>query len=415
MKFWTKDSSDNFVEIPSSEISCAEVAKKPFEELSSNERADKACDGSTDNKLLARFMDNGASNSKWTEVEFTLSSPKTVYKYAICTGNYGPERRPKEWSLTAKIDASSEQTQLGDWFLLDNQLDGALPTSFKTCKEFSATYEREVYRLHITGTRNAASDTAVQIGEIDWYANGVASQKLFPDWIFSGNDQQGLGSQNLEAAFQLKASASSQKWYSQRGSSDETIDLMFFFARNTVINKYRVFVANDVSDRDPTNWKVYHLKDDLAWYLIDTVTDMTDPGRFNSVDDLVVDREPMCACMKNYGFSLQQGGRLLFAPQLSAITRLFYRSQPIKSAYIPQSSLKLSENVSCEWTALEFGYVILSKTTPQPLGPRDRHTVCWTWTSLSRRDRPFWTLACERKVLRERPFCKICLFSCALC
>ena len=183
VKFWTKDSSGNFEEISQSDISCAWIAKKPVAEWSNFERAEKACDGNLDTKMLAHFSNNGGSNpkrSRWNEVEFTLSSSKTVYKYAICTGNDAAERRPKEWALSAKIDLSSDQAQLGDWFLLDSQLDGALPTSFKTCKEFSVTYEKEAYRLHILETRNAAADLNVQIGEIDWFANGVANAKNVP-------------------------------------------------------------------------------------------------------------------------------------------------------------------------------------------------------------------------------------------
>ena len=39
--------------------------------------------------------------------------------------------------------------------------------------------------------------------------------------------------------------------------------------------------------------------------------------------------------------------RLFTPPQLRALTRLFYPSPPMKSTYVPRSSLKLSENVSC--------------------------------------------------------------------
>ena len=51
-----------------------------------------------------------------------------------------------------------------------------------------------------------------------------------------------------------------------------------------------------------------------------------------------------------YWYTKHPGAHSLFTPQLSLNSSVLSRSPPMKSACSPHSSLKLSENVLCEWT-----------------------------------------------------------------
>lgn len=284
-RLYTKDSElipiqNNCAQNPLKEIGTFSVA---------DEIASKTCDGDTNTKVAAFFQDSSQdSRSKWIEIDYNVSSvnAKTVYQYEICTANDEasyPNRRPKAWYLTAKIDDSKSSTDLGDWFLLDHQTDGTLDAGSSRCKKFTTViYAREVYRLRTTAVQ------PIQIGRFVWKENQIDVTDFE---VYCGNDRQDAGYANLHGAHNLKES-SNIIWSSNTVDND----LMLFFPRNTLLGTYTIEAAVNVAD-----WKIYHLQDDLTWYEIHSVTGDTSTS---SSRTFTVDRGPRCACLKGIGFFL---------------------------------------------------------------------------------------------------------------
>mmetsp|Transcript_2973 Transcript_2973/g.7221 ORF Transcript_2973/g.7221 Transcript_2973/m.7221 type:complete len:378 (-) Transcript_2973:206-1339(-) len=304
--------------IPHSQVSCGKHDRKPF---STPVSFDSISDGDYSTKTVGEFEAGNAPNEGYIELECSFTTAYTVLKYKICTATDRPERDPASWTLNAKLseyETSSDRYNIGDWFLLDKQDDINLPTTagVGTCSNmFATSYDKEVYRFEWGKSRNHIY--WAQMSEIDWYPAGGGAETV-PYFVYGGNDKNHDQYQYAERADNLRLGSLDLKW--GVGSSttiliSDGIDLIFTFPQNTVIRSYKIFTANDDPDRDPLEWKVYVLQDDLTWYTVDTeaLVNPWDPNRkadygngFAPGSFTMISPPPLpngCSCLSRYGFN----------------------------------------------------------------------------------------------------------------
>ena len=130
------------------------VTDKVTEVRASGEYADA---GETKENLV-----DGEDTTKWLAfdrtpwLEFDLSEPVDVVRYALTSANDAPERDPADWTLKGSADGS-------DWTTLDTREDEVFDKRHQT-REFSVEGAAAYRHLRLEITRNKGAD-ATQLAE----------------------------------------------------------------------------------------------------------------------------------------------------------------------------------------------------------------------------------------------------------
>ncbi|KAL9225488.1 hypothetical protein vseg_001405 [Gypsophila vaccaria] len=111
---------------------------------------------------------NGAKGS-WIAYKLKEGQMCELLAYELMSANDAPERDPMDWTLEASTDGGST------WKILDRQTSQKFDSRFqrKLYKIESCSRQSNAFRFSFLAVRDAASNSRLQIGSIDLYANNV--------------------------------------------------------------------------------------------------------------------------------------------------------------------------------------------------------------------------------------------------
>ena len=217
-----------------------------------------------------------------------LNIPETIQKkeltaYSITTGNDYADRTPDDWVLYGSDDNKN-------WTVLDT-IEGAglskLSTMYTIPLEESVPANR-FYRLEITDSIGKIQ--AMQFSEFTLWdtLTGEEYAKLPAAKNITVTPRGGLHSNDYESAAKLqdgrtdkylgyfnadkKADAATQL------SADKPLSITFEMDDTYLLEAYSFTTANDLPDRDASDWQLYGSNNGTDWTLLDEVFDfvMTD-------------------------------------------------------------------------------------------------------------------------------------------
>ncbi|MEU5104966.1 GH92 family glycosyl hydrolase [Streptomyces sp. NPDC021354] len=204
---------------------------------------------------------DGESSTKWLVfektawLEFDLSDPVKVVRYALTSANDAPGRDPADWTLKGSADGS-------DWKTLDTRENQSFASRFQT-REF--TFDNETayrhYRLEIS--RNAGDDI-VQLAEVQFATADTTPPA--PADMRTQADRGPAGSPTAKANAGFTGTrallyAGTHKPDGRAYSYNKIFDVNTAVTRDTLLS-YRIFPSMPETDLD---YPATHVSVDLAF------------------------------------------------------------------------------------------------------------------------------------------------------
>ncbi|MEU0840903.1 GH92 family glycosyl hydrolase [Streptomyces sp. NPDC005962] len=229
------------------------VTDKVTEVRASGEYADS---GETKENLV-----DGEDTTKWLTfertpwLEFDLSEPVDVIRYALTSANDAPERDPADWTLKGSADGS-------DWTTLDTRKDQVFEKRHQT-REFSVEGAAAYRHLRLEITRNKGAD-ATQLAETQ-FANGdttppaPADMRSLVDRGPSGSPTA-KGNAGFTGTHALRY-AGTHKPDGRAYSYNKVFDVNTAVTRDTLLS-YRIFPSMAETD---LSYPATHVSVDLAF------------------------------------------------------------------------------------------------------------------------------------------------------
>ncbi|MET7937154.1 GH92 family glycosyl hydrolase [Streptomyces sp. NPDC005322] len=217
------------------------------ENASAGEIKENLVDGEVTSKWLA--FDKAA----W--LEFDLSEPVEVVRYALTSANDAPGRDPKDWTLKGSADGS-------DWTTLDSRQGEAFASRRQT-REFSFDKATAYRHLRLEITRNAGDDL-VQLAEVQ-FAGGDTTPPA-PSEMRSQIDRGPTGSPTAKANAGFTGTralryAGTHEPDGRAYSYNKIFDVDTAVTRDTLLS-YRIFPSMPETD---LHYPATHVSVDLAF------------------------------------------------------------------------------------------------------------------------------------------------------
>lgn len=269
-----------------------EVAEKllDMEIASENDTKVKTCMVSTDGNFFEKFdsvtFDFQGNQQYEKNLDGTnLNIPETIYKrmltaYSITTANDAINRTPDSWVLYGSNDNKN-------WTVIDT-IEGAALSKLNTM--FTIPLEEAVetsafYRLEITDS--IANDKAMQLSEFTlWDAASTEEIAKLPTAKSITVAERGeLNSTHYESVAKLQDGKSDKYlgYFDTAKSKDEAVQLsednplsiVFEMDDAYLLEAYSFTTANDRSERDASDWRIYGSDNGESWTLLGEVADFT--------------------------------------------------------------------------------------------------------------------------------------------
>ncbi len=110
-------------------------------------------------------------------LQFSFFQPRRILKYNIMTANGSEDRDPKAWYLLATNDATvaaSTTTDVNDWVIVDNIVDGDLPSGRNSTKSFEcvnppAEGTTYLYYRYLFTDSKSSGTAGISVAEIEMF------------------------------------------------------------------------------------------------------------------------------------------------------------------------------------------------------------------------------------------------------
>ena len=155
-------------------------------------------------------------------------------------------------------------------------------TKLQVVNSAVATPSHVVYKWNITDFRGY--DTYFQFARLRLYSDGARIDEeagcIAACWV---DTEKPTYSSDNETVKVLTGDRSG-KLCAERGAEEQNIYFSVPYELDAV-DSYSYVTANDYADRDPTSWELYKSVDGcVTWRLLDTQSNISDPGRGNETD-----------------------------------------------------------------------------------------------------------------------------------
>ncbi len=210
------------------------------------------------NETIAQLIDNASAtkyltfhNAGW--VQYTVSQPYVVTKYAITSANDAPARDPMNWTFQGSNNGTS-------WTTINTQSGQTFATRFLRREfSFTNTIAYTQYRLNFT----SSSGTILQLAELEIY--GVLNITDITN-LAGAITAQYSDSPAGETIDKVIDNQSATKYLTLHNAAW----IKFQQGNPSVVSGYSITSANDEDTRDPFSWTFQGSNDDAAWTTLDT-------------------------------------------------------------------------------------------------------------------------------------------------
>ena len=160
-------------------------------------------------------------------------------------------------------------------------------TKLQVANTAIATPSHAVYKWVLTDFRGY--DTYFQFARLRLYSDGARIDELdgcvAACWVDGAKPTYSSDAETVK----VLTGERSGKLCAERGAEEQCIYFSVPYDADPV-DEYSYVTANDYADRDPVSWELYKSVDGcVTWRLLDTETNISDPGRGNETDLFPID------------------------------------------------------------------------------------------------------------------------------
>ncbi|MEI6078183.1 MAG: glycoside hydrolase N-terminal domain-containing protein, partial [Verrucomicrobiota bacterium] len=215
-----------------------------------------------DNAISIDWSSGDTSQTGWLQYQFTNGGAWAITQYKLISASASVASDPASWQLLASNDGST-------WTVLDTQTNQAFSGRLTAARYAITNIPPYLfYRLNITSTAGGAG-------------SGVALSE-FQLWSVDSTATASASTQNAspESAAQAFDGSTSTKWYNTGTPPPGWLQYQFGGGAGWVITNYSLASANDVAQRDPTNWLFQASNDGSTWTTLDSRTNQYFASRY---------------------------------------------------------------------------------------------------------------------------------------